>query len=122
MTNNFLYILAVHLKTIPNSRPKIWTNSILFSDPNREAHTYMAFTRGYPLALAPVFIQHTVELSSRIKMFQVLVLTVGSLWLFLKRFLLCRVYYMYELFIIEVLKTMVKTVLYYLTDMNSLLA
>ena len=44
------------------------------------------------------------------------------MWLFLKRFLLCRVYYMYELFIIEVLKTMVKTVLYYLTDMNSLLA
>ena len=48
--------------------------------------------------------------------------TVGNLWLFLKRFLLCRVYYMYELFIIEVLKTMVKTVLYYLTNMNSLLA
>ena len=75
----------------------------------------MAFTREYPLGLAPLFIQHTVELSSRIKMFQVL-------WLLLKKILLCRVCYMYELFIIEVLKTMVKTVLYYLTNMNSLLA
>ena len=111
MTNNFLYILAVRLKTTPNSRPKIWTNSILFSDPNREAHTYMAFTRGYPLGLAPLFRQHTVELSSRIKMFQVLAL-LEACGCFSKKILLCKVYYMFELFIIEVLKTMVKTVLY----------
>ena len=34
----------------------------------------MAFTREYPLGLAPLFIQNTVEQSSRIKMFQVLAL------------------------------------------------
>ena len=34
----------------------------------------MACTREYPLGLAPLFIQNTVELSSRIKMFQVLAL------------------------------------------------
>ena len=73
----------------------------------------MAFTREYPLGLAPVFIQHTVELSSRIKMFQVLAL-LEACGCYSKKFSSAEstTAYMYELFIIEVLKTMVKTVLY----------